>query len=225
MILRFVTIVLIGAGILYGQPKYEKRLAAAAEVFKEIMDTPDNSIPQDLLNKAECIVIIPGAKKGAFIFGGKYGRGFLSCRKSTGVGWTGPGAVRVEGFNFGFQIGGSETDIVMLVMNRKGAKRLMKSKFTIGADASGAAGPVGRTATANTDALLSAEILSYSRSRGIFAGVSLDGATLRQDVSVNEHLYGKPYSNKDIVTMNLDPPPAGKPLIKLLNKYSGRAGR
>jgi len=151
------------------------------------MNAPDQAIPQDLLNNAECVVIVPGAKKGAFIFGGKYGRGYLSCRKTTGVGWTGPGAVRIEGFNFGLQIGGTETDLVMLVMNQKGMRRLLTSKFTIGADMAAAAGPVGRTVTANTDALMSAEILSYSRSRGVFAGVSLDGATFRQDLDVNEH--------------------------------------
>ena len=225
MILRLFTIALITVGLVFGEPKYQKRLRAATEVFQAIMDTPDNSIPQDLLDKAQCIVIIPGAKKGAFIFGGKYGRGFVSCRNRTGIGWTGPGAVRVEGFNFGFQLGGTETDIVMLVMNQKGVRRLLKSKFTIGGDASAAAGPVGRTASANTDALMTAEILSYSRSRGVFAGISLDGATLREDRSVNRKLYGKDYSNRDIILNDVPPPPVARPLVKVLNKYSSRKGK
>jgi lipid-binding SYLF domain-containing protein len=189
------------------------------------MEVSDRSIPQDLLNKAECAVVLPGAKKGAFIFGGRYGRGYLSCRKASGAGWTGPGAVRLEGFNFGLQIGGSETDIIMLVMNRRGMERLLTSRFTIGGDASGAAGPVGRTVTAQTDAMLSAEILSWSRSRGLFAGISLDGATLREDLDVNQHLYGTRRSNRDIVTRDTEPPPPAQELISLLNKYSGRKGR
>ena len=225
MKLRIVTAALICSSLLLGQPKYEKRLTTAAKVFSEIMDAPDKAIPQDLLNKAECVVIVPGAKKGAFIFGGKYGRGYLSCRKTTGVGWTGPGAVRIEGFNFGLQLGGTETDIVMLVMNQRGMERLLRSRFTIGGDMAAAAGPVGRTATANTDALMTAEILSYSRSRGIFAGVSLDGSTLRQDLDVNQHLYKKRYSNRDIVTGKLDPPASAQRLVSLLNKYSSRKGK
>jgi lipid-binding SYLF domain-containing protein len=211
--------------LLFGQAKYEKRLGSSAEVLRIAMNGSDQSIPQDLLNKAECVVVVPGAKKGAFIVGGKYGRGFVSCRTESGVGWSAPGAVRIEGVNFGLQVGGSETDIVMLVMNKKGARRLLKSKFTIGGDASGAAGPVGRTITANTDAFLSAEILSWSRARGVFAGISLDGSTLRHDLSVNKQLYGQRYTNRDIVRSGLEPPEAGQDLINLLNKYSGRKGR
>jgi len=225
MLLRFLAVLCVCGGALWGQAKFEKRLERTTRVFTEIMATPDQSIPQDLLHKSECVVIVPGAKKGAFIFGGKYGRGYLSCRKSDGVGWTGPGAVRMEGFNFGLQAGGSETDIVMLIMNRKGVKRLLKSRFTLGGDASAAAGPVGRTVTAKTDALLGAEILSWSRSRGAFAGVALDGATLRHDLSVNEHIYGTRYNNRDIVELDLDPTDAGRGLVTLLNKYSGRKGR
>ena len=225
MKLRLFAIVLIGACLLYGEPRYAKRLKTAAAVLTEIMDAPDNAIPQDLLNNAACIVIVPGVKKGAFFFGGKYGRGYLLCRKDGGVGWTGPGAVRMEGFNFGFQAGGSETDIVMLVMNERGARRLMTSKFTIGGDVAAVAGPVGRTVSASTDALLSAEILAYSRSRGVFAGVSLEGATLRQDKSVNKKLYGHPYTNKDIITMNMAPPAQAEKLVSFLNKYSGRKGK
>ena len=225
MKLRLIAVALISACLLHGEARHVKRLNMAAQVFAEIMEAPDSAIPQDLLNSAACIVILPGAKKGAFIFGGKYGRGYLSCRKDSGVGWTGPGAVRMEGFNFGLQIGGSETDIIMLVMNERGVRRLLTSKFTLGGDVAGVAGPVGRTASAQTDALLSAEILAYSRSRGIFAGVSLEGATLRQDTSVNRKLYGQAYSNKDIIKMNMAPPAQAERLVSLLSKYSGRKGK
>lgn len=226
MWMRSIATVLLAAPLLTGaQPKYEKRLTAAAAVLREVMDISENAIPEDLLNRAECVVVIPGAKKGAFIFGGKYGRGFLSCRSENGVGWSAPGAVRIEGFNFGIQAGGSETDFVLLVMNERGMRRLLTSKFTLGGDASAAAGPVGRTLTAQTDALLTAEILSYSRSRGVFAGLSLDGATLRQDLGVNEKLYGKPYANRDIIASSLEVPTAAEPLLSLLNKYSSRKGR
>src|SRR6266446_357183 len=150
-----------------------KRLQSAAQALKEVMGIPDKSIPQDLLNKAECIVIVPDLKKGAFIIGGKYGKGFVSCRKKDGAGWSAPGSVRVEGGSVGFQIGGSEMDVFMLVMNDKGMDRLLSDKFTLGADATVAAGPVGRVAPAETDAELHAEMLSYSRSRGIFAGIAL----------------------------------------------------
>jgi lipid-binding SYLF domain-containing protein len=144
-----------------------KRLEEAAAVFSEIMATPDKAIPQDLLEKAHCIVIVPGVKKRAFIVGGKYGKGYLSCRNKSGVNWSAPATVRIEGGSVGFQIGGSETDVIMLVMNERGADRLLSSKFTLGGEGQVAAGPVGRTATAETDAYMRAEILSWSRSRGV----------------------------------------------------------
>ena len=225
MLLRVFVTLLVAAALAAGASKEEERLQRAAEVFSEVMRVSDNAIPQDLLDKAECVAIIPGAKKGAFIFGGKYGRGFVSCRKKDGVGWIGPGALRMEGFNFGLQIGGSETDLIMLVMNQTGARRLMRSQFTIGGDAAAAAGPVGRTVTANTDAFLSAGIISYSRSRGAFAGIALDGTTLREDISVNKRLYGRRYSNLNLVEFQVAPPPAGEVLISLLNKHSARKGR
>src|SRR5467141_2083021 len=162
------------------------------------MGTPDRSIPQDLLDKSHCIVIIPGLKKGAFIIGGKYGKGFISCRKP-GAGWSAPGTVRVEGGSVGFQIGGSESDVVMLVMNERGASKLLSSKFTLGGEGEVAAGPVGREASAQTDAMMRAEILSWSRSRGVFAGISLQGATLRQDDEANRALYGRKIDNRQIV--------------------------
>lgn len=212
-----------GVCVLYGQStKDTDRLKRSAEVFQEILQAPDKSIPQPLLDKAECVVIVPGMKKGAFIFGGKYGRGFAACRAANGVGWTAPAAVRVEGGSLGFQIGGSETDVVMLVMNKHGMDRLLSSKFTLGGDASVAAGPVGRTATAETDAYMTAEILTWSRSRGVFAGVSLSGATLRQDLDSNRSLYRKTLTNREILQGTVPPPTAASELVSLLNKYSSR---
>ena len=199
----------------------EKRLDASAEVLTEIMGAPDKGIPQDLLNKAACVVVIPGVKKGAFIVGAKFGRGFIVCRNEA-RGWSAPAGVKVEGGSVGFQIGGSETDVVMLVMNRNSVDKLLSSKFTIGADASAAAGPVGRTSSAATDAQLHAELLTYSRSRGLFAGVSLEGATLRPDDDANKDMYGKEMSNKDIVQGKVAPPPAAARLLAELNKYSAR---
>jgi len=199
-----------------------ERLEEAAALFTEIMATPDRAIPQELMEKAHCIVIVPGLKKAAFGFGGKYGRGFVSCRQNTGIGWGAPGSVRVEGGSFGFQIGVSSTDVVMLVMNRRGMEKLLSSKFTVGGDASVAAGPVGRNASAQTDALLRAEILSWSRSRGVFAGLALEGATLRNDLDENKALYGSELNNKDIVMKGLPAPAAAQNLIRSLNKYSGR---
>jgi lipid-binding SYLF domain-containing protein len=167
------------------------------------------------------VVIVPGVKKGAFIVGVKYGRGFVICRKPGG-GWSAPAGVRVEGGSVGFQIGGSESDVVLLVMNEGATNKLLSSKFTIGADASAAAGPVGRTASAATDIQLRAQLLTYSRSRGLFAGVSLEGATLRPDDDANKDLYGKQMSNKDIVHGNMASPPAAARLLAELNKYSAR---
>jgi lipid-binding SYLF domain-containing protein len=197
-----------------------ERLESSAAVFKEIMATSDRSIPQDLLQKAECVVIVPGMKKGAFIVGANFGRGYFTCRKEK-AGWSAPAAIRMEGGSFGFQIGGSETDVVMLVLNKRGAEKLMSSKFTLGGDASVAAGPVGRTSTAETDALMHAEMLSWSRSRGVFAGISLKGATLRPDDDVNKDLYGKDVSTRDIVSKQ-PVPEAAAPLISALNRYSAR---
>ena len=198
-----------------------ERLQSAAASFQEIMQVPERSIPQDLLQKAECAIIIPGMKKGAFIVGAKYGRGFLSCRKGE-VGWSAPAGVRVEGGSLGFQIGGTETDVVMLVLNSRGADKLMKSKFTLGADAAVAAGPVGRTSSAETDAMMHAEILSWSRSRGVFAGISLKGATLRPDTDANRELYGSELTNKDIVRGDVKVPEGGGTLVDMLNKFSSR---
>ena len=197
-----------------------QRLGAAAAVFSEIMAAPDKGIPQDLLEKAHCIVIVPDLKTAAFVFGGKYGKGYLSCRNKSGAGWSAPGTVRIEGGSVGFQIGGSSTDLIMLVMTERGADKLLASKFTVGAEGSAAAGPVGRTATAQTDAQMHADILSWSRSRGLFAGISLQGATLRQDLDDNTILYGKRMENREIVTTAVMPPEAASRLLMLLNQYS-----
>jgi SH3 domain-containing YSC84-like protein 1 len=197
------------------------RLDNAADVLHEIMGIPEKGIPQDLLDKAHCIVVVPGMKKGAFIVGAKYGKGFMSCRRS-GKGWSAPGAVRIEGGSVGLQIGGSETDVVLLVTNEKGAERLLSTKFTLGGEGEVAAGPVGRSSTAQTDAGMRAEILSYSRSRGVFAGLALTGATLRPDLDDNKAMYGKPLTNKEIVEGNVAPPAAASKLMAELNRYSPR---
>ena len=196
------------------------RLGEAAAVFSEVMATPDKGIPQDLLDKAHCIVIVPSLKMAAFLVGGKYGKGYISCRNKGGSGWSAPATVRIEGGSFGFQIGGSTTDLIMLVMSERGADKLLSSKFTLGAEGSVAAGPVGRTATAQTDVQMHAEILSWSRSQGLFAGVALEGATLREDLDDNATLYGSKLANRDIVTNGRAAPQSAAPLMALLNKYS-----
>src|SRR5665213_430865 len=199
-----------------------KRLDEAAAVLSEIMGAPDKGIPQELLEKAHCIVIVPDLKTGAFLVGGKYGKGYMSCRNKRGTGWSAPATVRIEGGSFGFQIGGSTTDLIMLVMSERGADKLLESKFTLGAEGSVAAGPVGRTATAQTDAQMHADILSWSRTQGLFAGIALEGATLRQDLDDNATLYGKKLENRDIVTKGVRAPKSAAKLMALLNRYSFR---
>ena len=199
-----------------------KRLNESATMLSEIMATPDKGIPEELLEKAHCIVLVPDLKTAAFVVGGKYGKGYLSCRSKTRAGWSAPGTVRIEGGSVGFQIGGSETDLIMLVMSEKGADKLLSSKFTLGAEGSVAAGPVGRTATAQTDTQMHADILSWSRSQGLFAGVALEGATLRQDLDDNATLYGKRLENRAIVTTGVPAPKAAAQLIALLNRYSAK---
>jgi lipid-binding SYLF domain-containing protein len=217
-----IALLLATGGLLYGAGDAAKRLDDSAEMLTEIMSAPDKGIPQDLLRRAQCVVLVPGLKKGAFIVGAKYGKGFMLCRKASGVGWSAPAAVRVEGGSVGFQIGGSETDVVMLVNSEPGVKKLLQDKFTLGADASVAAGPVGRTSSAETDAQLHAEILTWSRARGVFAGISLEGATLRPDEDWNTELYAKPLTNKEIVMGDIPAPPAAAKLIVVLDKYSSR---
>ena len=197
-----------------------KRLDDSAAVLSEIMSAPDKGIPADLLGNAHCLVIVPDLKTAAFVVGGKYGKGYVSCRQTTGHGWSAPAAIRIEGGSVGFQIGGSSTDLIMLVMSERGAEKLLESKFTLGAEGSAAAGPVGRTATAQTDAQMHADILSWSRSRGLFAGVALEGATLRQDLDDNTTLYGSPLETRQIVRGTVRMPGAARKLVDLLNHYS-----
>src|SRR3989454_6646580 len=200
--------------------KEEKRVKESGQVLKEIVAIPDN-IPQDLLDKAECLVVLPSVKKGAFGIGGSYGRGVMICRSGehyTGP-WGAPALYALEGLSVGFQLGGQATDFVLLVMNPSGAKSLLSSKVKLGADASAAAGPKGRTAEGATDVVMRAEILSYSRSKGLFAGVSLEGSTLRSDGSANEKLYGQKLSAKEIIRENkVKSPPSAQELVALLNK-------
>ncbi len=207
-----------------GGDKASERLANCGEVLSEILDIPDN-VPQELLDKAECVVVVPSVKKLAIGIGGSYGRGAMSCRAGehfTGA-WSAPAMYRLEGANIGFQLGGQATDFLFLVMNPKGADSLLKTKVKLGADAAAAAGPKGRTATAATDAFIRAEVLSYSRSRGLFAGISVEGSTLRQDKGANEDLYGRKLSAKEIVRQGaVGTPAAGQLMISTLNRHSAR---
>jgi len=202
-----------------------QRLQRAAEVFKEIMATPDKAIPDDLLSRSECVAIVPGLKKGALGFGGKYGKGVVMCRKPDRK-WTAPSFITVEGGSVGFQIGFSQSDVVLLIMNRKGIDKLIGDKFTLGADASVAAGPVGRTANAQTNVRLDAEILGYSRAKGLFAGVSLEGATLRQDQDNIRDFYGKEIDARKILLDGTVPmPDEARPLAAALAHESPRKRR
>ena len=208
--------------LLAADKESSKRLDESAAVFSEIMETPDKGIPQQMLENenAHCIIIVPALKTAAFLVGAKYGKGYLSCRNKGAEGWSAPATIRIEGGSVGFQIGSSETDLIMLAMNARGADKLLSSKFTLCVDGSIAAGAAGRTATAQTDAQMHAEILSWSRSQGIFAGVELEGATRRQDADSNAALYGKTIDNREIVTSGVAVPEAAEKLLGLLNRYS-----
>jgi lipid-binding SYLF domain-containing protein len=205
--------------------KVDDRLDASAETLTDMMRASDRGIPHDLLDKARCVVVIPGMKKAGFIFGAKFGAGFAVCRKSAGSGWSAPAAMRVEGGSVGFQIGASETDIVLLVMNDGGMRHLLSDKFTIGGEATAAAGPVGRDAGAETDAMMNAEMLSYSRSRGLFAGISLEGATLRPDGETNRELYGHDATNREILTGDFQTPAAAREFERALHHDSAEGTR
>src|SRR5580658_7210946 len=200
--------------------KVDDRLDASADTLIDMMRAADKGVPQDLLDKARCVVVVPGMKKAGFIFGAKYGRGFATCRRTGGSGWSAPAAMRVEGGSFGFQIGASETDVILLVMNDGGMKHLLSDKFTLGGEATVAAGPLGRDAAAQTDAELNAEMLSYSRTRGLFAGISLEGATLRPDEETNRELYGHDATNREILTGTLQTPAAAAKFERALHRDS-----
>jgi len=216
---------LTGAPMLAARPDNDKetdRLENAGMVMEEIMNIPDD-IPQDLLDKAECVIVFPSVLKAAFVVGGSYGRGAMACRSGehfTGP-WGAPSMMALEGGSLGFQLGGQATDFVLLVMNPRGATAILNSKVKLGADMAAAAGPKGRDATAATDATLRAEILSYARSRGLFAGISLEGSSLRPDNDANEKLYGKKMTATEIIRKGAVPvPPSGEKLVSLLNKKS-----
>jgi lipid-binding SYLF domain-containing protein len=205
------------------QQKELDRIKESGLVLKDIIEMPDKGIPHDLLNKAECVIVFPSVKKGAFVVGADYGRGVITCRTGsdyTGP-WSAPAMFALEGVSFGFQIGGQATDFVLLVMNEKGARSVLSSKVKLGGDASAAAGPVGRSASAATDIVMKAEILSWSRAQGVFAGVSLEGSTLRSDDGANKHVYGEDLSAKDIVVAGkVKAPPAASGLLAELNKVA-----
>jgi len=219
MIVGLLTLIMV-APVLSAADDEQERIANGAEVLQEILNIPDG-LPKELLNKAECVVVLPSVKKFAFGVGGSYGKGMMVCRTGSGFAgpWGGPAMYRLEGASIGFQLGGQATDFLLLVMNPKGAESLLKSKVKLGADAAAAAGPKGRTASAETDAYMRAEILTYSRSQGLFAGVSLAGSTLRQDNGANESLYGKKITAQEIVKGGVS---TGQNLVAILQKASPR---
>ena len=223
--LRLLVLSAVAACAALAADKAVDRCNRAAEVLQEIMDAGDKSIPQDLLARAHCVAVVPNLIKGAFIVGGKRGVGVIACRGQGGKGWTGPSTVKIEGGSIGFQIGGSSTDVILLVMNEKGKEKLLASKFTLGGDASVAGGPVGRTAQAQTDAQMRAEILSYSRARGVFAGISLEGATLRGDAGEDAKIYGRRVDRKEILLEGAAMPESCSALPRALTKYSSQEHR
>lgn len=220
--LKTFTIVAAGAAVLASglwaqEETPDHRLRSAASVFHEMLGAPDKGIPRDLLEKAQCVIIVPGLKKAGFVFGADYGKGFSLCRHAGG--WTGPAAITLGGGSFGAQIGVESTDVIMLVMDRKGLEKLASDKFTVGADASVAAGPVGRTSAADTDASLHAEILSWSRAHGVFAGVSLDGTVVKEDHGENRRLYGMDEDNHAILYGEVPPPAVAQHLMAELDRF------
>lgn len=196
-----------------------ERIRQAANVFKEIQSVSDRAIPNELLEHARCLVIAPGVKKAGFILGAQYGKGIMTCQVEGAARWSGPSTIRIEGGSIGAQIGGQESDIILVVLNQAGAEKLMRSEFTLGGDISVAAGPVGREARASTDLYMNAQILSYSRARGVFAGISLQGSTLRADNSDNQRIYGKPVEHQQILLGKVPPPDSAQPLYDSLNRY------
>ena len=220
--LKTFTIVTAGAALLatglWAQEETpDHRMRSAASVMHEMLGAPDRGIPRDLLEKSMCVIVVPGLKKAGFVFGADYGKGYAMCRHAGG--WSGPAAITLGGGSFGAQIGVESTDIIMLVMDRKGMEKLASDKFTVGADASVAAGPVGRTTSADTDASLHAEILSWSRAHGVFAGISLDGTVVKKDGGEDRKLYGHDVSNHAILYGEVPPPPTTAGLTHILSEY------
>lgn len=198
----------------------DARLQVATESLHAMMNADDKGIPQDLLKRASCVAVVPNLKKGGFIFGAEYGAGFVSCRKPGGAGWSAPGNIKMTGGKFGLLIGGAETDVVMLVMKKSGMEHLLSDKFQIGGEASAAAGPIGRDASAMTDAQMQAEILTYSRSRGIFGGLDLSGTAVTTDQKANRELYGRDMNNKEIIQSETHTPSAAQPFVSELSHIS-----
>jgi SH3 domain-containing YSC84-like protein 1 len=208
------------AGASTNLDEHTRRIQESATVLSEILGASDRSVPEDLLGKAQCVGVVPNLKRAGFIVGAKYGKGVLTCRVASGSGWSPVSTIRIEGGSIGLQIGIGETDVVFIVMNQRGVDDLMKDKFTLGGDASAMAGPVGRSAEARTDAMMRAEILAYSRSRGVFAGVSLEGATLRPDNDDNQKIYGRPVTQRQILHGEVTPPASAAPLYSELNAHA-----
>ena len=219
-----LTIALVLAGALGAHPVHAdnaaERLAESATVLKEILAMSDQGIPPEVLAKAQCVVVVPGLKKAGFIVGGQYGRGFLTCRQQGRGGWTAPAALRMEGGSFGFQIGATETDVVLLLMDQTAVDGVLRSRFTLGAGVEAVAGPVGRSVGAATEGTMNARILSYTRSRGVFAGATAGGASIRQDLDENAEMYGRQLTTREIIEGKLDPPSAARELLSLLARYS-----
>ena len=207
---------------MFAQKTADARLQSATNDLNAMAQASDKGIPEDLLSKASCVVVIPNLKAGGFIVGAEYGKGFFSCRKKSGVGWSAPGSLRISGGKFGLLIGAKEADVIMLVMHERGMNSLLSDKFQVGGELSGAAGPVGRDSTAMTDAQLKAEILSYSRSRGLFGGIDLSGSAVTQDTDSNKELYGSAITNKEILNGSPTIPAAAKPFLHTLDRLSSR---
>ena len=222
LVAGLIVVLILSIAVFADDEREEDRVRDAGVVIKEILNIPDN-IPQDLLDKAECVIVLPSVKKGAFGIGGSYGRGVMICRSGEHYRgpWGAPAMYALEGVSIGFQLGGQATDLVLLVMNPKGAESLLYSKVKLGADASAAAGPKGRTVEGATDIVMNAEILSYSRNKGLFAGISLEGSTLRSDGGANENLYGKKLTAKEIIRQGkVGIPACAHELVSLLNTKS-----
>ncbi len=223
--MKFVTGLMAAALVaapMFAQKDADARLQAATEDVHALLSADDKDVPQDLLNRATCVVVIPNLKKGGFIVGAEYGKGFFTCRRTNGAGWSAPGSLKITGGKFGLLIGGAETDVMMLVMSKEGMQHLISDKFQLGGEASAAAGPVGRDASAMTDAELHAEILTYSRSRGIFGGLDLSGAAVTADNEANRQIYGKEMTNKEIVEGGIHTPAVARPFVHALDAASSR---
>jgi SH3 domain-containing YSC84-like protein 1 len=221
ILLVVLTFALCGSAFAADDTKTSDRVQAAAGVLDEIMGTPDKAIPEEVLKSAECVAVVPSLLKGGFVVGARYGRGMASCR--TDKGWSAPAFFTVGGGSFGFQIGGQAIDLVMLIMNKNGMKNLLESQFQLGADASAAAGPVGRHAEGNTDWKMRAEVLTYSRARGLFAGVTLNGAVIKQDKDSTREFYGRMVPTKTSLTGLIEPPKDSLPFLESLYKWSKQA--